>query len=137
MIKFNNIDVSYVIKNKMITKKWIKDAIKEEMKSFEYIFINLCSDQYLLDMNITSLNHDYFTDIITFQLNDITEPIEGDIYISIDRIKENSRLMGVNIETEFRRVLIHGILHLCNYKDKEKKDKLLMTKKENYYLNKI
>ena len=88
-------------------------------------------------MNIKSLNHDYFTDIITFQLNDLAEPIEGDIYISIDRIKENSRLMGVNIETEFRRVLIHGILHLCNYKDKEKKDKLLMTKKENYYLNKI
>ncbi len=137
MIKFNNIDVSYVIKNKMLTKKWIKDAIKEEMKSFEYIFINLCSDQYLLDMNIKSLNHDYFTDIITFQLNDLTEPIEGDIYISIDRIKENSRLMGVNIETEFRRVLIHGVLHLCSYKDKEKKDKLLMTKKENYYLNKI
>lgn len=137
MIKFNNIDVSYIIKNKMLTKKWIKDAIKEEMKSFEYIFINLCSDQYLLDMNIKSLNHDYFTDIITFQLNDITEPIEGDIYISIDRIKENSRLMGVNIETEFRRVLIHGVLHLCSYKDKKKKDKLLMTKKENYYLNKI
>ena len=137
MIKFNNIDVSYIIKNKMLTKKWIKDAIKEEMKSFEYIFINLCSDQYLLDMNIKSLNHDYFTDIITFQLNDLTEPIEGDIYISIDRIKENSRLMGVNIETEFRRVLIHGVLHLCSYKDKKKKDKLLMTKKENYYLNKI
>ncbi|MEI7977534.1 MAG: rRNA maturation RNase YbeY [Bacteroidota bacterium] len=136
MIKFNNIDVSYIIKNKLLTKKWIEEAIKEEEKIFDYIFINLCSDQYLLDMNIKSLNHNYYTDIITFQLNDLTDPIEGDIYISIDRIKENAKLLGLNIDAELKRVLIHGVLHLCGYKDKDKKDKLLMTKKENYYLNK-
>jgi rRNA maturation RNase YbeY len=136
MIKFNNIDVSYKIKNILLTKKWIQEAIKEEEKIFDYIFINLCSDQYLLDMNIKSLNHDYYTDIITFQLNDLADPIEGDIYISIDRIKENAKLLGLNIDAELKRVLIHGVLHLCGYKDKDKKDKLLMTKKENYYLNK-
>jgi rRNA maturation RNase YbeY len=136
MIKFNNIDVSYKIKNILLTKKWIQEAIKEEEKIFDYIFINLCSDQYLLDMNIKSLNHDYYTDIITFQLNDLADPIEGDIYISIDRIKENAKLLGLNIDAELKRVLIHGVLHLCGYKDKNKKDKLLMTKKENYYLNK-
>ncbi len=136
MIKFNNIDVSYKIKNILLTKKWIQETIKEEEKIFDYIFINLCSDQYLLDMNIKSLNHDYYTDIITFQLNDLADPIEGDIYISIDRIKENAKLLGLNIDAELKRVLIHGVLHLCGYKDKNKKDKLLMTKKENYYLNK-
>jgi len=136
MIKFNNIDVSYKIKNILLTKKWIQEAIKEEEKIFDYIFINLCSDQYLLDMNIKSLNHDYYTDIITFQLNDLADPIEGDIYISIDRIKENAKLLGLNIDAELKRVLIHGVLHLCGYKDKNKKDKLLMTKKENYYLYK-
>jgi rRNA maturation RNase YbeY len=136
MIKFNNIDVSYKIKNILLTKKWIQEAIKEEEKIFDYIFINLCSDQYLLDMNIKSLNHDSYTDIITFQLNDLADPIEGDIYISIDRIKENAKLLGLNIDAELKRVLIHGVLHLCGYKDKKKKDKLLMTKKENYYLNK-
>ena len=87
-------------------------------------------------MNIKSLNHDYYTDIITFQLNDLADPIEGDIYISIDRIKENAKLLGLNIDAELKRVLIHGVLNLCGYKDKDKKDKLLMTKKENYYLNK-
>jgi rRNA maturation RNase YbeY len=136
MIKFNNIDVSYKIKKILLTKKWIQEAIKEEEKIFDYIFINLCSDKYLLDMNIKSLNHDYYTDIITFQLNDLADPIEGDIYISIDRIKENAKLLGLNIDAELKRVLIHGVLHLCGYKDKNKKDKLLMTKKENYYLNK-
>ena len=136
MIKFNNIDVSYKMKNILLTKKWIQEAIKEEEKIFDYIFINLCSDQYLLDMNIKSLNHDSYTDIITFQLNDLADPIEGDIYISIDRIKENAKLLGLNIDTELKRVLIHGVLHLCGYKDKNKKDKLLMTNKENYYLNK-
>jgi rRNA maturation RNase YbeY len=136
MIKFNNIDVSYKIKNILLTKKWIQEAIKEEEKIFDYIFINLCSDQYLLDMNIKSLNHDSYTDIITFQLNDLADPIEGDIYISIDRIKENAKLLGLNIDAELKRVLIHGVLHLCGYKDKKIKDKLLMTKKENYYLNK-
>ena len=136
MIKFNNIDVSYKMKNILLTKKWIQETIKEEEKIFNYIFVNLCSDQYLLDMNIKSLNHDYYTDIITFQLNDLADPIEGDIYISIDRIKENAKLLGLNIDAELKRVLIHGVLHLCGYKDKNKKDKLLMTNKENYYLNK-
>jgi rRNA maturation RNase YbeY len=136
MIEFNNVDVSYKIKNILLTKKWIQETIKEEEKIFNYIFINLCSDQYLLDMNIKSLNHDYYTDIITFQLNDLTDPIEGDIYISMDRIKENAKLLGLNINAELKRVLIHGVLHLCGYKDKKKKEKLLMTKKENYYLNK-
>ncbi|MBJ7429229.1 MAG: rRNA maturation RNase YbeY, partial [Bacteroidia bacterium] len=79
----------------------------------------------------------YYTDIITFELNEKNEPIIGDIYISIDRVKENSKLYQTTFIQELNRVIIHGVLHLCGYKDKSKKDEQLMRKKENYYLNKI
>lgn len=137
MISYNNIDSKYIVKGKRKISKWIQSSIMEEGKVLESVSFNLCSDSFILKLNNKSLQHDYFTDIITFELNEINQPIIGDIYISIDRVKENSRLFKNTFTQELNRVMIHGILHLCGYKDKSKKDQQLMRVKENYYLNKI
>lgn len=104
---------------------------KSPIKSLNFVF---CSDEYLLDINKRFLNHDFYTDIITFNLGEKNN-IEGDIYISTERTKENSTLYSSTKQKELHRVIFHGVLHLCGYMDKTKKDKELMTKKENYYLN--
>lgn len=137
MISYNNIDSKYIVKGKRKIIKWIQSSIMEEGKVLESVSFNLCTDSFILKLNNKSLQHDYFTDIITFELNEINQPIIGDIYISIDRVKENSRLFKNTFTQELNRVMIHGILHLCGYKDKSKKDQQLMRVKENYYLNKI
>lgn len=137
MIQFNNIDNSYKVKEKRKLKSWIEYTIKKEAYDYSFISINICSDKYLLELNISALQHDYYTDIITFELNEKGEPIEGDLYISIDRVRENAKTEKVNTEKELRRVIIHGILHLCGYKDKTKKESLTIREKENYYLNKM
>ncbi len=118
-------------------KSFITDIFKNEKKkarSLNYIF---CSDQYLLEINKTYLGHNYFTDIITF---DLTEPgsktIEGEIYISIDTVKDNAKRFKTTISKELYRVIFHGVLHLCGYDDKTITDKSQMTEKENYYLEK-
>ena len=137
MIQFNNIDTPYTIKEKKKLKSWIEYTIKKEAFTYSFININICSDKYLLDLNISALQHDYYTDIITFELNEKDEPIEGDLYISIDRVRENAKTEKVTTEEELRRVIIHGVLHLCGYKDKTKKENLAIREKENYYLNKV
>jgi probable rRNA maturation factor len=137
MIYYNNIDSKYIIKEKRKISNWIKSCISEEGKIIDNISFNLCSDQYILRLNNEALQHDYYTDIITFELNEKDEPIEGDIYISIDRVKDNAKTLDIPFITELHRVLIHGVLHLCGYKDKSKKEELLMREKENYYLNKL
>ncbi len=97
------------------------------------IAIILCSDEYLLDINKKFLSHDYYTDIITF---DYTEGkrISGELYISIDRVKENAKQLGVSFPNELHRVMIHGVLHLCGYKDKTRKDREMMRTKEDQKL---
>ncbi len=137
MIYYNNIDSKYLIKEKRNISNWIKSCITEEGKIIDNISFNLCSDQYILRLNNEALQHDYYTDIITFELNEKDEPIEGDIYISIDRVKDNAKTLDIPFITELHRVLIHGVLHLCGYKDKSKKEEVLMREKENYYLNKL
>jgi len=137
MINYNNIDSKYIIKGKRKLGKWIYSCIIEEGKELESISFNICTDNYIIQLNNDSLQHDYYTDIITFELNEKDEPIIGDIYISIDRVKENSKLYQTTFIQELNRVIIHGVLHLCGYKDKSKKDEQLMRQKENYYLNKI
>jgi probable rRNA maturation factor len=104
---------------------------KTSLKQLQYIF---CSDEYLLDINRQHLNHDYYTDIITFDLSEKGEGVTGEIYISVDRIKDNAREFGVPVKHELIRVILHGALHLCGYKDKSKKHKELMTKMEDKYL---
>lgn len=104
------------------------------MGELNFIF---CSDEYLLSINQEYLNHDTFTDIITFDNSDTAKVISGDIFISIPRVKENASNLGVEEPEELRRVIIHGVLHLAGYFDKSKTDKALMTEKEDYYLSRF
>ena len=103
------------------------------LSELNYIF---CSDEYLLQINKDHLNHDYYTDIITFSLEEKGEPVIGEIYISIDRIKDNAISQKANLLNETLRVLFHGCLHLCGYLDKKSKDIKIMREKEDYYINK-
>jgi probable rRNA maturation factor len=137
MIYYNNIDNKYIIKEKRKINSWIKLCVAEEGKKINTISFNICGDEYILQLNNEALQHDYYTDIITFELNEKNEPIEGDIYISIDRVKDNAKTLNIPFITELQRVLIHGVLHLCGYKDKSTKEEKQMREKENYYLNKI
>ena len=102
------------------------------MQSINYIF---CSDDYLLELNKQYLNHNTLTDIITFELNAPGEPILSDIFISIDRVKENAKTLEIPFKQELHRVIFHGALHLCGYKDKKKEEQKLMRRKEDEYLN--
>ena len=133
-VKYFTEDVTFPKLKKRYTTNWIKDTIRLEGKVTGNISFIFCSDDYLLEVNKKYLTHDYFTDIITF---DYVEHglISGDIFISIDRVKENAIQFSTTVENELNRVLVHGVLHLLGYKDKIKKDKALMTFKENYYLN--
>lgn len=111
----------------------IKKLIREEFGTTGDICIIFCSDNYLLDINKKYLNHDYYTDIITFNYVE-DKVISGDLFISTDRIRENSINFENNFEEELFRVVFHGLLHLFGYDDKSEDDKILMTAKENYYL---
>ena len=106
-------------------------AEKKILGNLNYIF---CSDDYLLKINQEYLKHDYYTDIITFDLSASAKSVEGEIYISVDRIRENARKEGVSVKEELHRVIFHGALHLCGYKDKAQKDKSEMKRRENRYL---
>jgi len=128
--------ISYKLKNKTSVRQWIKDAAQAEgfkLKELTYVF---CSDEYLLKINQEYLNHDTYTDIITFDNSDIDKVIMGDIFISIDRIRENAAKFNIPETEELHRVIIHGALHLFGYKDKNPADKRKMTIKEDFYLNK-
>ena len=96
--------------------------------------IIFCTDEYLLDINRRFLQHDYYTDIITFNLSGNPKTIEGEIYISVDRINENASSNGVSKKEELHRVIFHGVLHLCGYKDKLQEEKAKMTSAENRHL---
>ena len=135
-VKFNYADKKLSISNKSKLKSFILTIFKEEniiLDELNYIF---CSDEYLLQINKDHLNHDYYTDIITFSLEEEGEPVIGEIYISLDRIKDNALTQKTNILNETLRVIFHGCLHLCGYLDKEEKDIAVMRKKEDYYINK-
>ena len=127
-------DVSSPRMQKRKITSWIKETIAAENKTPGEISFIFCSDNYLLKINKQYLDHDYFTDIITFDYveNNI---ISGDIFISCDRVKENAGEYKTGFENELSRIIIHGVLHLLGFKDKNKTDKLLMTQKEDFYLN--
>lgn len=119
---------------KSVLKKHVKLLISNEVKRTGSISIVFCSDDYLLEMNKKYLEHDYFTDIITFDYveNDI---ISGDLFISIDRVKDNAEKFKTTFLNELVRVVFHGVLHLAGYKDKTTPDQQLMREKENFYLS--
>lgn len=132
-IQYCSEDLSVPKFQKRKITRWIKETITSEGKTLGDISFIFCSDTYLLEVNKQYLNHDYFTDIITF---DYVEGnlISGDIFISCDRVRENAAEFKTGFENELFRIIIHGVLHLLGYKDKSKKDKLLMTAKEDLYL---
>jgi probable rRNA maturation factor len=133
-ILFFTQDVLFSLRNRTTLRKWIAAAIKKEgfsLSSLNYIF---CNDEYLLSMNISHLHHKTYTDIITFNLSSEKKKIEGEIYISIDRVKENAVIYKVPFNTELKRVLIHGVLHLCGFKDKTGKEAKKMRMREDFYL---
>jgi probable rRNA maturation factor len=126
--------VKISLRNKTALKKFIEQLFKKEgrrLNSLNYIF---CSDKKLLEINRQFLNHDYFTDIITFDLSESTEPTSAEIYISIDRVRDNALNHDESFQSELHRVIFHGALHLCGYSDKKKAEKLKMREKENFYL---
>jgi len=131
-ILFFSEDLDYSLKNKNNIRIWIQQVVDlnsaRKISGINYIF---CTDNYLFDLNNKFLNHDTLTDIITFDHSEDDNQILADIYISIDRIKENSRDFNHSLEKELHRVMIHGILHLLGYKDSTPYDKAIMRKKEN------
>jgi rRNA maturation RNase YbeY len=135
IIQFNFIDRSFRLQHIRALRYWIYSTIQEEGKGVAAISYNFCSDEFLLNMNREHLNHDYLTDIITFELHEKKQPLLGDVYISIDRVKDNSHIHGVSFHTEICRVLVHGALHLCGYGDKTKAEAKTMRSKEDYYLS--
>lgn len=135
-IQFFEEDISYKLKNKTLVRQWIKETIIAEgfkLKELTYVF---CSDAYLLPLNQQYLDHDTYTDIITFDNSEVEGEIVGDIFISIERIRENAAKFGHAETEELHRVIIHGALHLLGYTDKSVVTKKKMTQKEDEYLAK-
>jgi len=115
-------------------KSFISTLFKKEGKKLDEISYIFCSDDYLLEINRQYLKHDYYTDIITFGLSEPGQPINAEIYISVDRVKDNAREFKTSFKRELHRVIFHGALHLCGYKDKKKEDQQVMRKMEDKYL---
>ncbi len=130
-VHFFSEETSFTLKEPSFYINWIQKILEENSKSvgdLNYIF---CSDDYLLKINQEHLDHDYFTDIITFDNSESEDEIEADIYISVDRVKENSEHQDVTFENELSRVMTHGLLHLFGYSDKTDEEKKVMREKED------
>ncbi len=133
-ITFNFLNNITLSKRKEL-KNFLKHLVHNEKTNIISINLIFCTDDYLIKINKQFLGHNTFTDIITFNLGSETL-IEGEIYISTDRIKENSKLFKTTINNELHRVIFHGVLHLCSYNDKKPSEKKQMTEKENIYIKK-
>jgi probable rRNA maturation factor len=133
MIKFINHDRQFNSNQKTRLKAFIEKLLSREGRAPGIIRYIFCSDEYLLEINRRFLGHDFYTDIITFDLGEETAP-EAEIYISVDRVKDNAAAYGAGVNTEMLRVIFHGALHLCGYADKRKSEITLMREKESEYL---
>jgi len=133
-INFFTEDINYNLKGKTSIKKWITETIMSEGYELSELNFIFCSDEYLLRVNQDFLQHDYYTDVITFDNSEELKTILGDIFISIDRVKDNAKLNKASTHDELCRIMIHGTLHLLGYRDKTKKAKIEMTEKEDFYL---
>jgi probable rRNA maturation factor len=134
-IHFFSQDTHFKLKTPRKVTSWIKRVIEEERSSIEEINYVFCPDSYLLTLNQGFLKHNTLTDIITFDNSEGRGSLEGEIYISIDRVKENAAKYNVSFDDELCRVMIHGVLHLLGYKDKKPSEKALMRKKEEACLS--
>lgn len=135
MISFFSEDIDFEVSKPRKTKAWLRQIVDNEQYKLNQINYIFCSDEYLLGINQTYLNHDYYTDIITFNNAEKEGIIEGDIFISIDRVSDNAKEFGVLFDIELKRILAHGLLHLIGYDDTDESKKSTMREKENFYLS--
>ena len=134
-IFFHSEEIDFNLPNQPVIIDWINKTAEQEVQTIQSLNFIFCSDKYLHQINVEYLNHDTYTDVITFPYMEEEKAVEGDIFISIDRIKENAESFKSTFENELHRVMIHGTLHLLGYGDKSPEDKLKMTEKENAYLS--
>lgn len=135
MISFNY-ETEFKLQNENEISKWISSVITEEQFNEGEINYIFCDDEYLLKLNFEFLDHDTLTDIISFDYT-LGKQINGDIYISVERVKENADEFKVDFSSELNRVMVHGVLHYCGFKDKSEEDVRLMRLKENYYIKQV
>ena len=133
MIRYFQEDIRFELKQKMLNNRWLKMVAGSEMRRLGAINIIFCSDNYILDVNMKYLQHDYFTDIITFDYCE-KDVLSGDLFISIDSVRENAQFYGTEFADELNRVMVHGVLHLIGYDDHSEADIAVMRQKENDYL---
>lgn len=131
MISFFTEEIPFTIKDKLKRKNWIKGVASQFNKKIGELNYIFCTDDYLLEINKTYLNHDFYTDIITFDQSETEKKIEGEIYISIDRVKDNAAINNTSFENELNRVIVHGVLHLIGFKDKTNQEQAEMRAQEN------
>ena len=125
----------FKLKNPSRIAEWLREVGKEEQKEIAILNYIFCSDEYLLDINRKYLQHDYYTDIISFPLKE--EPVEGDIFISVDRVRENAKEFNSSFDMELMRVMVHGLLHFLGYDDHNDDDIRRIRRKEDHYLERI
>ena len=134
MIRYYQEDIDFKFKHKLLNNKWLKFVAESEVRSLGDIGIIFCSDNYILDVNMKYLQHDYFTDIITFDYCEGSK-LSGDLFISIDSVRDNAAFYGTEFEDQLNRVIVHGILHLIGYDDHSESEQAMMRSKEDYYLS--
>lgn len=134
MVSFFTEQTDFIYREKVKTRAWLKIVAESEIRRLGDINIIFCSDNYVLEINQKYLSHDYFTDIITFDYCE-GEVISGDLFISVDSVRENALEYGTDFKEELNRVIVHGVLHLIGYDDHTPKDIKQMRAKENYYLS--
>lgn len=134
MISYYTQNIEFVLKNKSLNNRWLKLVAESEIRRVGDISIIFCSDNYILEVNQKYLQHDYFTDIITFDYCE-GDRLSGDLFISIDTVRENAKEYGTEFTDELNRVMVHGILHLIGYDDSTEEEIAVMRKKEDYYLS--
>ncbi len=134
-INFFNEDISFTLKQKGLVRNWIKNTVISENHRLKVLNFIFCSDEFLLNINKQYLKHDTYTDIVTFDNSDAELEIAGDIFISVERVKDNAKELNHDDTEELHRVMIHGTLHLLGYSDKNKFSKAQMTDKEDLYLS--
>ncbi|MFM6925295.1 MAG: rRNA maturation RNase YbeY [Ferruginibacter sp.] len=133
-VQFYFLDRKPVLKDRTRLKLFIEKLFKLEKKKLANLSYIFCSDEHLLGINKDFLKHDFYTDVITFDLSSTNIETEGEVYLSVDRIKDNAKQLGVSFTEELHRVIFHGALHLCGYKDKNKADSYVMRSMEEKYL---
>ena len=134
MVSYFKEDTKFDFKEKRLTNRWLKLVAESEIRRLGDLSIIFCSDNYILDVNMKYLQHDYFTDIITFDYCE-GDTVSGDLFISVDSVRENALFYGTEFKDELNRVIVHGVLHLIGYDDHTEEDIQEMRAKENYYLS--